>query len=122
LKTLFGGYPWHSLIPDQGHRVITDGYGSFASRGALGSNDYVTAARTPDGALVMAYLPTVRPITVDMTKLAGRTIAQWFDPTAGTFSPIPGSPFDNRGSWQFMPPDRNRDGDDDWVLVLEVPR
>jgi len=44
--------------------VVTDGYGTFARRGALGGNDYVTAARTPDGALVMAYLPTVRAITV----------------------------------------------------------
>ena len=122
MKTFFAGYPWHRLIPDQGHRVVTDGYGTFARRGALGSNDYVTTARTPDGALVMAYLPAIRAITVDMTKLAGRTIAQWFDPTDGTFSPIAGSPFDNRGTWQFMPPGRNRDGTGDWVLVLEVPR
>ena len=47
----------------------------------------------------MAYLPIIRAITVDMTKVAGPTIARWFDPTAGTFSTIEGShpPFDFLG-------------------------
>jgi hypothetical protein len=122
LKAFFARYPWHHLVPDQDHSVVTGGYGTFSTRGALGSNDYVTAAGTPDGALVMAYLPTDRAITVEMTKLAGRTVARWFDPTAGTFSTIGGSPFDNKGSRQFMPPGRNRDEEGDWVLVLEVSR
>ena len=38
--------------------MVTAGYGTFADGGALGDNDYLTAARTPDGALVMAYMPT----------------------------------------------------------------
>lgn len=117
LKALFAGYPWHSLVPDQGHSIVTGGYGTFADKGALGANDYVTAA----GTLVMAYLPTVCAITVDMTRLAGRAVARWFDPAAGTFSPIEGSPFDNKGSRHFTPPGRNGDGEGDWVLVLEAP-
>jgi hypothetical protein len=122
LKTLFAGYPWHSLVPDQGHRVVTDGYGAFSSKGPVGSNDYVTAASSPDGRLVVAYLPTIRPITVEMTRLEGRAVARWFDPTAGTFWTIGGSPFDNHGSRQFLPPGRNYDGESDWLLVLEVTR
>jgi Protein of unknown function (DUF4038)/Putative collagen-binding domain of a collagenase len=121
LKTLFAGRPWHILIPDQGHQVVTDGYGTFSGKGPVGTNDYVTTASTPDGRLVVAYLPTVRPVTVDMTKLVGRTVARWFDPTAGTFWTIGGSPFDNQGSRQFLPPGRNHDGQSDWLLVLEVP-
>jgi len=122
LKTLFANYRWYGLVPDQDHTVVTDGYGTFATRGSVGKNDYVTAARTADGALVMAYLPTTRTITVDMSKLSDRATARWFDPTAGTFAPIDGSPFDNSGSRQFMPPGRNRDGDGDWVLILESSR
>ena len=34
--------------------------------------DYVTAARTSDGATVMAYLPNSRTITVDMSSEGSR--------------------------------------------------
>jgi hypothetical protein len=47
--------------------------------------------------------------------------ARWYDPTAGTFTNIPGSPFANVGSMQFATPGTNAGGDDDWVLVLEAP-
>ena len=58
VKFLFEPRPWYNLIPDQTHTVVTAGYGTFSDSGALGDNDYLTAARTPDGALVMAYMPT----------------------------------------------------------------
>jgi len=119
LTKLLAGYRWYDLVPDQDHSVVTDGYGRFSSNGTVGGSDYVTAARTPDGKLVMAYLPTVRRITVDMTKLAEPTTAHWFDPTNGTFTSIPGSPFANSEKREFTPPGKNHDGDDDWVLVLE---
>ncbi len=95
VKFLFEPRPWYNLIPDQTHTVVTAGYGTFADSGALGDNDYLTAARTPDGALVMAYMPTVRTITVDMTKLGAAAYASWYDPSDGTFTPIAGSPFAN---------------------------
>lgn len=116
---LFASRPWYSLIPDQSHRVVTAGYGTFSSSGSLGSNDYLTAARTPDGALVLAYMPTVRTITVDMSKLSGPVLARWYDPTNGTYTAIAGSPFANSGTRQFTPPAHNSGGDGDWVLVLE---
>jgi hypothetical protein len=68
----------------------------------------------------MAYMPTIRTITVDMSKLSGSTTARWYDPSAGTYSAISGSPFVNTGTQQFTPSGKNNDGDGDWVLVLEA--
>ena len=120
VKFLFAGRQWYNLVPDQTHTVVTAGYGTFADTGALGDNDYLTAARTPDGALVMAYMPTIRTITMDMSKLAGPAYASWYDPTNGTFTAIPGSPLANTGTQNFTPSGNNSAGDGDWVLVLEV--
>jgi hypothetical protein len=116
---LFGSRQWYNLVPDQNHAIVTDGYGTFSDSDALADNDYATVAATADGTLVMAYLPTVRTITVDMTKLSGPVFAQWFDPTNGTYLPISGSPLSNSGVQQFTPPGNNGDGDGDWILVLE---
>jgi chitodextrinase len=120
VKFLFEPRQWWNLIPDQTHTVVTAGYGTFADGGALGDNDYATAARTPDGALVMTYLPTVRTVTVDMTKLGAAVHASWYDPTDGGFDAIAGSPFANSGTRDFTPPGTHGDGSADWVLVLEA--
>jgi len=119
LTRLFAGKPWFKLIPDQRHKLVTAGYGTFAAGvSSLNDNDYVTAARTPDGKLAMAYVPGIRTITVDMRKLSGRVRARWYDPTKGTYVAISGSPFRNSGARKFRPPDKNGDGDSDWILVL----
>jgi len=120
VKSLFESRPWYNLIPDQTHTVVTAGYGTFSSAGALGDSDYLTAARTPDGALVMAYMPTSRTMTVDMSTFAAPVSARWYDPSNGMFSAIAGSPFDNAGTRDFTPTGPNSDGDGDWVLVLEA--
>jgi len=118
VTALFGTRPWYALVPDQNHKVVTAGYGTF------GAVDYVTAARTPDGKLVMAYVPTARTVTVDMTQLSGPLTARWYDPAGGSFTTIAGSPFANAGSTNFTTPGNNADGpgNQDWVLVLEVLR
>jgi hypothetical protein len=46
VKSPFEARAWYNLIPDQGHTVVKAGYGTFASSGSLGANDYATAART----------------------------------------------------------------------------
>jgi hypothetical protein len=120
MKALFASRPWYNLVPDQNHTVVTAGYGTFSSTGSLNSSDYLTAARTPDGALVMAYMPTIRTITVDMSKLSGPATAQWYDPTNGTYTAISGSPFATTGMQQFTPSGNNNAGGGDWVLVLEA--
>jgi chitodextrinase len=120
VNALFAPRPWFNLIPDQNHTVVIAGNGTYADSGSLGGNDYLTAARTPDGALVLAYMPTIRTITVDMTKLGSQANAAWYDPSRGTSTPIAGSPFPNTGTRAFAPPGNNGDGDGDWVLVLEA--
>jgi hypothetical protein len=124
VKTLFESRPWHELIPDQDHTSVTEGYGTLnpPSKGAnpyATKSDYVAASRTPDGKLLMAYMPSLRTLTVDMTKLRGSAKAQWFDPSRGTFVVLDGSPFPNAGKRSFTPVGKNGDGDGDWVLILE---
>ena len=111
---LFAPRKWYELVPDQTHSVVTDGLGTF------GADDYVTAASTADGALAMAYVPSSRTITVDLSKLSGIVTARWYDPTNGTFTSIAGSPFPNAASVQLATPGTNAAGDGDWVLVLEA--
>jgi hypothetical protein len=115
---LFADRRWWELVPDQKHRLVTAGYGTFATKGEPDANDYVTAAGTPDGRLAIAYLPVLRPVTVNLRQLSGHVRAQWYDPTTGQFSTVPGSPFANSRSRTFAPPGKNHDGDGDWALVL----
>jgi len=125
LKSFFELRRWYDLVPDQTHTTLTTGFGKMLTEkdvqsGQIDSNDYATAARTEDGSLVLAYMPTLRTFTIDMTRLSGPTVARWFDPSNGTYTAIDGSPFVNAGSHQFTPPGKNHDGDGDWVLVLEA--
>jgi len=126
VKSLFQGRPWHELVPDQDHSVVTKGYGTFGEDDRTPGGDYVTAARTGDGTLVMAYVPSTgtkpRAITVDMTKLSGTALARWYNPTDGKYSAVAGSPFANSGSREFITPGDNGTGTNDWVLVLETMR
>lgn len=120
LKGLFASLTWYNLVPDQNHTVVTAGYGTFATSGSLGSNDYLTAARTPDGNLVVAYMPTFRAIVVDMSELSGPVTAKWFDPTSNAYTPISSTALPNSGLLEFTPPGTNNAGDGDWVLVLKA--
>ena len=104
---LFRSRRWFDLVPDQDHKVVTDGLGEFWGL------DYLTAARTSDGSTVIAYMPTERTITVDMTKLSGGQVnAWWFDPRTGKSTSA--GIFPASGSRQFTPPAQG-----DWVLVLD---
>jgi hypothetical protein len=121
VKALLAPRAWHELVPDQDHTVVTAGYGTFSATGSIGDNDYVTAARTPDGKLVMAYVPSARTVTVAMNQLSGPVTARWYNPVVGTFTNIHGSPFSHTGSHDFTTPGPHADGAEDWVLVLEGP-
>jgi hypothetical protein len=119
-RDFFSTRQWYRLVPDQAHALLTAGYGTYATRGNVSESDYATAAATPDGALAICYTPTLRTITVNMTKMGGTTTVRWFDPSAGIYSTVSGSPFANAGTREFTPPGKNRAGDGDWILVLEA--
>ncbi|MGH9343251.1 MAG: DUF4038 domain-containing protein, partial [Terriglobia bacterium] len=119
----FSSLPWQNLVPDQAHTVVTAGLGTYGNLQTLVSqSDFCTAARTPDGSFVVAYMPTAREITVNMTSLTAPAYAKWFDPTNGTYRTIPGGPFANTGTLRFTPPAKNSNGDSDWVLLLDASR
>jgi hypothetical protein len=122
-KALLTSLPWYNLVPDQTHSIVTSGYGtpSGNGNGNIQSDNYVTTAGTPDGSLVVAYLPASTTITVNMSKLGGAVTAQWYDPTNGTYASVNGSPFSNTGTQNFTSPGNNSAGDPDWVLILTAP-
>lgn len=105
---------WATMVPDEGRNTLIGG------NGTSGSNDYALASRAADGSLVIAYTPSSRTLKVDMTKLSGSTTARWYDPTAGTYRTITGSPFPNTGSRDFATPGNNAANEGDWFLVLET--
>lgn len=117
LVKLFVARPWWRLVPDEKHVLLTSGFGTFSSDGSVDSSDYAPLASTPDGKLAVAYLPTVRTVSINTSKLARGVRPRWYDPSAGTFSPA--TPTAKNGkTLSFRPPDKNKDGDGDWVLVL----
>ncbi|HET7540238.1 MAG TPA: DUF4038 domain-containing protein [Polyangiaceae bacterium] len=104
---LFSSRAWFDLVPDQTHVVVTAGLGTW------GNLDYVAAARTTSGSTVMAFLPTSRTVTVDMTKVSGtQAKAWWYNPATGQ-STLSGS-YATTGNRDFTPP-----GAGDWLLVID---
>jgi hypothetical protein len=107
LNYLFHSRPWEQLVPDERHEVVTGGLGEFHGL------DTLMAARAEDRSTVIAYLPTSRKVTVDMSKLSGSNArVWWFDPRTGKSSAA--GEFPTTGARDFTPP-----GEGDWVLVLD---
>ena len=123
VTNLFAHRRWFDLVPDRRHRLVTSGYGTYSTSGDVNSSDYVTAARTRDARLAIAYLPTGQPIRVNLRRMAGpRVRAHWYDPTTGRYSAVNGSPLRRSHSQRFAAPGLNHAGDPDWVLVLTAAR
>jgi len=120
LNAFIRSVPWFQLVPSG-----LNGMKTLVIAGGSQPNllDYVAAAASPDGTLLVAYVPPDHsgPFTVDMTVMSGPTRARWFDPAVGAFTRIVGSPFANTGSIEFTTPGTNAGRETDWVLILEVP-
>jgi hypothetical protein len=117
IRDLFESVPWWQLHPDADHPIITEGRGtrleSDVTMDVL-DNDYATATKTPDGRLGIIYVPTVRTFELDLTQFAPNARARWIDPASGTS--IRTEPLS-----QMSTPNKNSDGDDDWLLVISAP-
>jgi hypothetical protein len=110
LHELIAPNPWWLFEPDLTGAVLTAGQGSGLYR--------AVAARASDGSVVVAYVPSLRQITIDLTKLFGPSVtARWYDPANGTYETI--GTFAASGSMFFTPSGTNSGGFGDWVLVLE---
>ena len=114
LRKLFSTLRWWELVPDTANELVTAGRGTELTTDEpkdVLENDYVTAARTPDGRLAVVYLPTGRTISVNRSAMAAGTRAAWIDPTSGRRRPVPMTP-------TFTTPGRNAAGGNDWLLLL----
>ena len=103
LNSFIKSITWWKLVPSGlgGMKTLITAGGSTSS-----DSDYVAAAATPEGTLLVAYVPPKHKgsITVDLTAMRGSTNASWYDPTSGIYTAIPGSPFANKGTHEFTPP------------------
>lgn len=120
-RNFFTNLAWHTLVPDQTHKLISAGYGTFDTANSLVEvSDYATAALAPNGTLGVVYTPVSHTLTVQMTNFSGSVTSRWFDPSANTFTPIAGSPFPNTITTNLTTPGNNAAGVGDWVLLLEA--
>jgi hypothetical protein len=120
LGQLLDSVPAHNLVPSglAGMRTLITSGG-----GTLGGSDYVAAAATPDGKVLLAYVPPTgtgsRSITVDMAAMGASARARWFNPTSGAYTSIAPS-IANAGTHQFTTPGNNGASANDWVLVVDL--
>jgi hypothetical protein len=107
VQKLFTSRAWHLLVPDFNHTVMTAGYGSW------GNTDYAAAARTGNGNTVIAYLPSSRQVTVDLSTISGTQAAcWWYNPANG--SATAAGTYPTSGAHFLTPPSTG-----DWVLVID---
>ena len=103
-RALIESRPFLTRIPDQS--LIVSDVGKSAH--------HVRATRDESGAYAFIYLPTLKPVSVNLEKLSGsRIMAHWFNPRSGAATRI--GEFDRVGTREFIPPPAWPD----WVLVLD---
>ena len=121
LNAFMQSLPWYRLVPSGlgGMKTLVTAGGSSPS-----NSDYVAAAATPDGTLLVAYIPPAHSgaITVDMSAMGGLSRARWYNPTTGAYTDITAGAYTlpNTGSHAFTPPGNNGSGYTDWTLVLDT--
>ena len=107
VRRLLLSRPFLSRIPDPA--LVADGQGE--------GGDHVEATRDAEGRYAFVYVPTGRPVTVDLAKLSGaRVKAWWFDPRTGAAAAI--GEWAREGTRAFTPPGTAGRGND-FVLVLD---
>ena len=118
LNTFIRSIAWFNLVPSD-----LGGMGTLVTAGGSSPalSDYVAAAASPDGTLLVAYVPPDHsgPITIDMTAMSGPTSARWFNPTTAAYTDA-GIGLPSNGTMAFAPPGDNGTGFSDWVLLLET--
>jgi len=106
-QRLFRSRSWQILIPDFEHSVISAGFGTW------GLKDYVTTAITADRSTIIAYLPSLRTVTADLSKVSGeKAKCWWYDPSCGKVINI--GTFKTSGNHSFTPVSAG-----DWVLIID---
>ena len=121
MGALMRSVAWQALVPSGlggMHRLVLSENGQAQPPRA----DYVAASATPDGRLLLAYLPPAgdgpQRLTLDLRGMAAPAQARWWDPTAATTQPAAAVQPDTTPT--LASPSRNRGGANDWVLVVEA--
>ena len=121
ISRLMNSLDWWKLIPDQDHSVVAAGYGQYTTGNTdPTTNNYCSTGFASDGSFALTYCPKNATLTVALNRFKDNITARWFDPSAGTFRSIPGSPFENTGTHEFRSLRLNSSGHQDWILVLTV--
>jgi hypothetical protein len=103
-RTLLLSRPFLSRIPDQSLIVSDVGAGTH----------HVRATRDAGGSYVLVYLPSGKPVELDLSRLTGERLAcYWYDPRTGLARSF--SVLEKQARASFTPPA----GGPDWVLVLD---
>ena len=117
LNRFIGSIEWWKLVPSglNGMKTLIVDKSNIDT-----AANYVAAAATRDGTLLVAYIPPAHngSINVDMTALNGKVYANWFDPANGKYVPVKDSPVPGKAIYEFIPPGKNSTGENDWVLIL----
>lgn len=104
VRSLLESRPFLTRLPDQALVASEEGVGT----------DHVQATRDQSGSYALVYVPSGKPITVDLTRLSGETLkAHWYDPRWGVARPM--EDVARSGAHEFTPPS----GGPDWVLCLD---
>ena len=107
---------------DWPHSLFTAGRGNFNATQYPGGDDYATAAFTTDSSLAVLYMPSYRKVGVNMNRFKNAVTVEWFDPSSGIYTMMPGK-FLNKDVHYFAPPSfNNAKGFDDWVLIIKTAK
>jgi len=114
--------PWYKMKGDWPHSLFTAGRGNFNATQYPGGDDYATAAFTTDRSLAVLYMPSYRKVGVNMNRFKNAVTVEWFDPSSGIYTMMPGK-FLNKDVHYFAPPSfNNAKGFDDWVLIIKTAK
>jgi hypothetical protein len=111
LGRLFRALPWHLLVPDAKHEILTGGQDA-------GPGNAATAAADARRSVAVVYMPSSRTITLDLARFHSPVRVRWFDPTNGTYRRVGTGEAGGRKR-QFTPPPKNSAGEGDWVLLIQ---
>lgn len=112
LRDLFTSIDWWTLQPDTQRQFLTSGLGT--------GQDRAVAASSTDGALAVAYVPSIRNADFNLSVLTGPTVhVTWYDPVSGTYTAASGSPFSTSGTITLRAPAPNAEGSGDWVILFQ---
>lgn len=107
LQKLFRSRPWFLLQPDFDNEILTD------ENNTWGTEEHVIIACASDSSFLLAYIPVLKEITVDLTRISGPEVrCWWYNPITGEGMEI--GIFEKIHAKRFKPYSSQ-----DWILVID---